>query len=181
MTTAPKSPSWSVPHPRVGVGVFILNDAGQFVMGERKGSHGAGTWALPGGHLELGESFEACAAREVHEETGLRVADCVFLTATNDVMEDACKHYVTIFVGCRITGGNETPQLLEPDKCAGWEWVDWPSMRAWARLQQQYHDSSNNAIEMRKFESRPLFSPMLSLIDTRPGFAPAEAFRRNRA
>src|SRR5277367_6546019 len=28
---------------RVGVGVFVFNAAGAFIMGERKGSHGAGT------------------------------------------------------------------------------------------------------------------------------------------
>ncbi len=30
------------PHVRVGVGVFVLNSAGHFIMGKRKGSHGAG-------------------------------------------------------------------------------------------------------------------------------------------
>lgn len=37
----------------VGVGVFILNPKhpGKIVIGERKGSHGSGQWALPGGHL----------------------------------------------------------------------------------------------------------------------------------
>lgn len=39
----------------------------------RKGSHGDGEWALPGGHLEMGESFEQCAVREVEEETGIMV------------------------------------------------------------------------------------------------------------
>ena len=44
----------------------------------RLGSHGAGTYALPGGHLEMGESWEACAAREVLEETGLEVSGLRF-------------------------------------------------------------------------------------------------------
>lgn len=32
-----------------------------------------GEWELPGGRPELGEPFEDCAIREVHEETGLDV------------------------------------------------------------------------------------------------------------
>lgn len=57
--------------PRVGVGVFVINEKGHILLGKRTGSHGAGTLALPGGHLELHESFFDCAAREVYEETGL--------------------------------------------------------------------------------------------------------------
>ncbi|CBQ73543.1 conserved hypothetical protein [Sporisorium reilianum SRZ2] len=57
--------------PRVGVAVFVSNEKGHILIGKRTGSHGAGTLALPGGHLELHESFYDCAAREVYEETGL--------------------------------------------------------------------------------------------------------------
>ncbi|CDR88356.1 uncharacterized protein SPSC_04183 [Sporisorium scitamineum] len=57
--------------PRVGVAVFVINEKGHVLIGKRTGSHGAGTLALPGGHLELHESFYDCAAREVYEETGL--------------------------------------------------------------------------------------------------------------
>jgi len=63
----------------------------------------SGTWALPGGHLDFGESFETCAMREVLEETGVQVKDnsVRFLTITNDVMPSEHKHYVTIFMACR--------------------------------------------------------------------------------
>ena len=42
--------------------------------------------ALPGGHLEMMESWEQCATREVEEETGLKVHDVKFLHVTNDPM-----------------------------------------------------------------------------------------------
>lgn len=59
--------------PRVGVGVLVLNERGYVLLGKRYGSHGSGTLALPGGHLELHESFQDCAAREVLEETAIEL------------------------------------------------------------------------------------------------------------
>lgn len=58
--------------PGLGVGVLVIEN-GRVLLGKRKGSHGAGTWSAPGGHLEYGESIENCAEREVLEETGLRI------------------------------------------------------------------------------------------------------------
>jgi hypothetical protein len=43
--------------PRVGIGVMILKD-GKVLLGTRKGSHGAGELAFPGGHLDYMESFD---------------------------------------------------------------------------------------------------------------------------
>lgn len=62
-------------HPRVGVGLFLVDDRGYILIGKRKGSHGAGTLALAGGHLDWLESWENCAARELYEETGIRLSD----------------------------------------------------------------------------------------------------------
>jgi 8-oxo-dGTP diphosphatase len=104
--------------PRVGVGVFVFKSSQDphFIVGRRKGSLGsglyirpylyslpltqsdAGTIALPGGHLEHGETFEACAAREIKEETGLVIENIQFVTATNTVFKEQGKHYVTIFM-----------------------------------------------------------------------------------
>ena len=104
---------------KVGVATIILRD-GAILLGERIGSHGANTWATPGGHLELGESIEDCAKREVLEETGLIVDSIEKFTFTNDIFEKDGKHYVTLFVVASIVSGE--PQVTEPDKCKQWKW-----------------------------------------------------------
>lgn len=53
----------------VGAVVVIEDDAGRILFQERAN----GTWGLPGGIMELGESLEETARREVFEETGLSV------------------------------------------------------------------------------------------------------------
>jgi len=104
---------------RVGVAVVIHRD-GCILLGERIGSHGSHTWATPGGHLELGESIEECAKREVLEETGLVVESFTKLGFTNDIFEQEGKHYVTLFVLTECTQG--APQVTEPNKCLQWKW-----------------------------------------------------------
>ena len=112
-------------HPRVGIGVIIRRE-GKVLLGLRRGAHGAGTWALPGGHLEFGESFEACAAREAAEETGLRIAIEGIGPCTNDVMPAEQRHYVTVFVLAASASG--TPEVREPAKCERWAWFDWAAL-----------------------------------------------------
>jgi 8-oxo-dGTP diphosphatase len=111
----------------VGVGVMVYRN-GKFLVSQRKGSHGAGCWSLPGGHLEFGETIEECARREVLEETGL-VLDTVIpcKIATNDIFAEEGKHYVTLWTLARLPDTDIQIALnLEPEKCEGWEWHMWP-------------------------------------------------------
>jgi 8-oxo-dGTP diphosphatase len=111
--------------PQIGVGVLVFRN-GQLLLGQRRGSHGAGTWAPPGGHLEFGESVEACARREVLEETGLHVETVRPGPYTNDVFDVEARHYVTLFVLAQSGVGE--PAVLEPSRCAGWGWFSWMAL-----------------------------------------------------
>lgn len=108
--------------PKVGVGVFIIKD-GKILMQKRLGSHGEGTWSLPGGHLEFKEKIEECAKREVMEEFGIEIKNLKIGPFTQDVFEKENKHYITIFVLSEFDSGNL--KIAEPDKTSEVKWVDW--------------------------------------------------------
>ncbi|WP_028513908.1 NUDIX hydrolase [Ruminococcus flavefaciens] len=59
-----------------GAGVILLNDKNEILLGRRTDN---GYWDYPAGSMELGESFEECARREVLEETGLACGKLEFL------------------------------------------------------------------------------------------------------
>lgn len=113
------------PQVRVGVAVLVQRQ-GRVLLGRRHGSHGAATWALPGGHLEFGEDIETCARRELAEETGLQATRLVAGPYSNDVFSAEGRHYVTLFMLADVAPGE--PQLLEPDKCEGWHWCNWQAL-----------------------------------------------------
>ena len=109
--------------PKVGIGVMIKN-GDKVLMGLRQGSHGAGEWCFPGGHLDFGETMEQCAKREAKEETGLDVGKVELISIADEMryIESDDKHYVNIGFSAEYSGGE--PKVMEPDKCAEWKWFD---------------------------------------------------------
>src|SRR6185436_20850054 len=100
----------------VGVGVVIWKD-GKILMGKRKKVTGDGYYALPGGHLEYGESFEDCARREIKEETGLEVGEMRFQCVATD---NSFLHDVVLTFACDWKSGE--PENVEPDINESWSW-----------------------------------------------------------
>ena len=118
--------------PGVGVGVVVLR--GREVLLVRRRHHGAGSWATPGGYLDLGEGFEACAVRETREETGLRVDDPRVVGVTNDVHPDG-KHNVTVWLTARSDNGDAAVASDELDDVG---WFPWDALP-----EPLYHSTAN--------------------------------------
>ena len=109
----------------VGFGVMILKN-NRVLLGRRhedpkKASSllkGEGTWTMPGGKLHFGESFEEGAAREVMEETGIKLNGMTVICVNNDAVENA--HFVTI--GLFSDDFKNEPKVMEPNEITEWHW-----------------------------------------------------------
>ena len=122
---------------QVGIGVIVIKNK-KVLVGKRKGSHAAGCYSFPGGHLDFGENWNECSLRELSEECGqgMKVRMRKFgnkdeFFVTNDVMDDCGKHYVTIFMVADWLEGE--PVNMEPHKCEGWEWIDYDQLSLYDR------------------------------------------------
>ena len=96
--------------PIVGVGAVILTgDPPGVVLIKRRFEPLAGRWSLPGGTVEVGESLEAAAAREVAEETGLVVNVGPIVEVFDRILRDEDArvrfHFVLVDYLCRPVGG----------------------------------------------------------------------------
>ena len=111
----------------VGCGVFIIKE-GKILLGKRQkgSSHGSGTWCLPGGSLEFGETFDEFAKRETKEECGLEIGLMSQVAVTNNIFKDEDIHSITLFFSTNWIKGE--PLVNEPDKIAQWNWFSWDNL-----------------------------------------------------
>jgi 8-oxo-dGTP diphosphatase len=61
----------SAPVPTVAVGLVARDRHGRLLLVRRGNPPAKGSWSLPGGRVEAGETLAEAAARELREETGL--------------------------------------------------------------------------------------------------------------
>ncbi len=110
---------------QIGTGI-IITKGNQVLLIKRKGPHGAGTWSTPGGHLDFGEMPEQCARREAKEEVGVDVVEARFRAVTNDIFEEEERHYITLWMDCKILP--QDPFIAAEEEVTELGWFAWDAL-----------------------------------------------------
>ena len=114
---------------RAGIGILVLKD-NKVLLGLRhedpeKASselNGEGTWTMPGGKIDFGETFLQAASRELKEETDIdtKIEDFDVIHIRDNMVPTA--HFLT--VGLLLKNPTQEPKVMEPDEITEWKWFD---------------------------------------------------------
>lgn len=97
-----------LPGPVLTVDVIIQYPDGRIILIKRGKEPYRGSWALPGGIVEEGETVEQSAIREAREETGIQVSLRKLVGVFSDPGRDPRGHYVTVaFLADPVEGAPE--------------------------------------------------------------------------
>ena len=133
--------------PIVGVGGIVF-DGDRVLLAKRGQEPGKGTWTLPGGVVELGETLEEAVKREILEEVSIEIRVCGLVKLVNRIVRESERvryHYVIVdFWGYPVSG-----QLRASSDCSDARYVPLDEIRELG-LHPEVVEAISTAAEMRR-------------------------------
>jgi len=91
--------------PRVGSALLVRDGANRILLGQRNKDPQRGFWVIPGGKIHAFESIAEAAARELQEETGLKV-EVEGQFKVYEIVNPPNEHRIIIYSWARTQGGS---------------------------------------------------------------------------
>ena len=115
--------TYNYPRPAVTADCIVITRGAEpkVLLIQRGGEPFKGDWAFPGGFMNMDETTEQCAVRELEEETGLRVSNIRQIGAYSKVDRDPRGRTITV---AYLAVVNEPIAVTGQDDAAKAEW--WP-------------------------------------------------------
>jgi len=98
----------------------VLNEIREVLLIKRKHWPFEGAWAIPGGFVEMDETLEAAAKRELQEETGLSDLYLEQLYTFGDPGRDPRGRTITVTYFAVVHAGAVNPQAADDAADVGW-------------------------------------------------------------
>lgn len=138
--------TYKYPRPAVTADCVVITKEAEpkVLLIQRGGEPFKGRWAFPGGFMNMDETTEQCAIRELEEETGLQVRDVVQIGAYSKVDRDPRGRTVTVAYLAIVDSPLE---VKGQDDAAKAEW--WP-LSALPQLAFDHEDIMRDAIAALK-------------------------------
>lgn len=123
---ATKQYCYEYPRPCVTVDVVIVTrDRRPRVLLIQRGHEPfAGTWAIPGGFVDMDESLETAARRELFEETGVKVGRIEQLATFGDPGRDPRGRVISVVFLARVRAGDVAARAGDDAAAAAWHYLD---------------------------------------------------------